>query len=340
MTPSKVTISMDQAQMPLYVGIDVGGTSIKIGIVDDSGQTLAYGAVPTLSERGPDDAVQRMAQEVDRLLADAGAEKENAARIGLATPGPLELKEGILLTPGNLPEWWNYPLRARVSAACGLPVRYANDANAAAYGEFWCGAGADYHSMILLTLGTGIGGGIIIGDLLLEGAYGCGGECGHIIIDPSLDAPADTLGKTGSLESYCGSYAVVGRARQALETNPSSQLASVADLTPLAISKAAETGDELAHTVVMDTARYLAIGIVTLIHTIDPDSVVLGGAMTFGGSGLPLGEEFIQKIRDEVRPLLLPSLRETLRIDFAKLGGDAGYIGSAGLARLEENSTP
>ena len=338
MTSNKVTISIDQAHLPLYVGIDVGGTSIKVGVIDDVGQTLAYGVVPTRQEQGPDSAVQRLAEEVDRLLAEAGVKKESVARIGLATPGPLDLKEGVLLTPGNLQEWWNYPIRSRVSESCSLPVRYANDANAAAYGEFWCGAGADYHSMILLTLGTGVGGGIIIGDLLLEGAYGCGGECGHIIIDPNPDAPADTLGKTGSLESYCGSYAVVGRARKALEANASSQLASIESLTPLAISKAAEAGDKLAHEIVMETAHYLAIGIVTLIHTIDPDSVVLGGAMTFGGAGHSLGEEFIQRIREKVRPLLLSSLRDTLRIDFAKLGGDAGYIGAAGLARLEASS--
>lgn len=331
-------ISLDQATLPLYVGIDVGGTTIKIGVVDDEGRTLAYGVVPTNSEQGPDDAVKRTAAEVEGLLKGAGAKKEQVARIGLATPGPLDLKTGKLLTPGNLQGWWDYPVRQKISEACGLPVRFANDANAAAYGEFWRGAGADVHSMILLTLGTGIGGGIIIGDLLIEGENGCGGECGHILIDPYEDAPLDTLNKTGTLEAFCGSYGVVGRAERALEAGRQSQLNDVEKITPLAIAQAAEAEDHLALEVVMDTAKYLGWGIVTLIHTIDPDSVVLGGAMNFGGAGHSLGEAFLQKIRDEAKPRLFPSLRESLEINFAKLGGDAGYIGAAGLARLEHHA--
>jgi len=334
-------ISREQSQLPLFVGIDVGGTNIKMGLVDDAGRTLGFRAVPTDSPRGPADAVKRMASAVKDLLQEVGAEAADVGRVGLATPGPLDLNEGILLTPGNLPEWWNYPIRQQLTDACGLPVRYANDANAAAYGEYWRGAGAEYHSMVLLTLGTGIGGGIIVGDMLIEGVHGCGGECGHILIDPQASAARDSLGKTGSLEAYCGAYAVVRRAEEALGLGRESKLrehtATGEAITPLAISQAAEAGDELAREVVLQTASYLAVGIVTLIHTIDPDSVVLGGAMTFGGTGHPLGEEFLTRIRDDVRPRLLPSLGDSLQIGFAQLGGDAGYMGAAGLARLEQS---
>ena len=332
-------LALAEAQRPLFVGIDVGGTNIKIGLLDDLGRTLAFHTVPTEVQRGAEDASRRMAEGVAHLLEQVGAVTDDVARLGLATPGPMDISQGMLLTPGNLPGWWNFPICDRVGDECGLPVRFANDANAAAFGEFWCGAGVDAHSMVLLTLGTGIGGGIVIGDLLVEGANGCGGECGHILVDPSVDAPRDSLDKTGSLEAYCGSYAVVGRANQALDAGRDSTLAGVRSrcqqLTPLAIAEAAEAGDELAHEVVMETARYLGMGIVTLIHTIDPDSVVLGGAMTFGGAGHPLGEAFLQKVHEVARPRLLPPLREKLRIEFAQLGGDAGYIGAAGLARLE-----
>jgi glucokinase len=166
-----------------------------------------------------------------------------------------------------------------------------------------------------------------------------GGECGHILIDPSDDARIDSFGLTGSLEAYCGAYAIVGRTNDALDAGRASSLAAirsdVKEITPLQIAKAAEAGDALAREIVMETARYLALGIVTFIHTIDPDSVVMGGGVNFGGAGHPLGEEFLQRIRDEVRPRLLSSLRDTLHIDFAQLGGDAGYIGAAGLACLE-----
>jgi glucokinase len=280
-----------------------------------------------------------MADGVVYILQKIGATKADVARIGLATPGPMDIPQGLILTPGNLPTWWNFPIRDRVAELCGLPVRFANDANAAAFGEFWCGAGREAHSMVMLTLGTGVGGGIVVADMLLEGAHSCGGECGHILIDPREDARRDSLEKSGSLEAYCGSYGVVGRAIDALRAGRGSTLSSIVDagreLTPLDIAEAANEGDELALEVVMDTARYLALGIVTFIHTIDPDSVVLGGAMTFGGAGSKLGEALLAKIHDEARPRLLPPLRESLRIVFAQLGGDAGYIGAAGLARLE-----
>lgn len=339
--PSQITPVAD-AQKPFFAGIDVGGTNIKIGLVDDLGRTIAYHTIPTEAERGPEDATCRMAEGVARLVEQAGISMDDVARVGLATPGPLTLDTGMLLTPGNLPGWWNFPIRDRVSQHCGKPVRYANDANAAAYGEYWCGAAANCHSMVLLTLGTGIGGGIVVRDLLIEGAYGCGSECGHILIDSSPDARCDSLDKAGSLEAYCGAYGVVGRANDLLDTGIESSLAQVRaagnEITPLDIAQAAEAGDAIARQVVMDTARYLALGLVTLIHTIDPDSVVLGGAMNFGGAGHPLGEEFLQHIVDEVRPRLLPALQETLNISFAKLGGDAGYIGAAGLARLEHHA--
>ena len=114
----------------------------------------------------------------------------------------MDIAKGMILRPGNLPGWWDFPIRDRVSHHLGLPVTFANDANAAAYGEFWSGAGKQYHSLVLLTLGTGIGGGIIVGDTLIEGEHSCGSECGHILINPADDAPMDSLGKRGSLESY------------------------------------------------------------------------------------------------------------------------------------------
>ncbi len=331
-------MTQPEVKHPLFIGIDVGGTNVKFGIVDDKGGIQAYGSIPTESHLGPDDAVQRLSAALFQQLQNLGAGTSDVARIGLATPGPLDLEQGILLTPGNLPEWHNFPIRQRISDAIGLPVRYANDANAAAFGEYWQGAGTAYPSMVLLTLGTGIGGGIIVGDMLLEGAHGNGGECGHILIDLQDDAPLDSLNKRGSLEAFCGSYGVVRRAQEGLRDGRHSRLSKEDSLTPLALTQAAEAGDAFALEIILETARYLALGLVNLIHTIDPGCVVLGGAMTFGGAGHPLGEAFLQKIRDELRPRLLPNLHDTLQIDFAQLGGDAGYMGAAGLARVEHHA--
>jgi glucokinase len=339
MRATKSTIAVSSAQKPFFVGLDVGGTNIKIGIVDDAGQTVAYQSIPTEQDKGPEDACVRMAAVVQNLLKDNRIALNDVGRAGIATPGPMDIAKGMILRPGNLPGWRDFPIRDRVSHHLGVPTSFANDANAAAYGEFWSGAGKQFHSLVLLTLGTGIGGGIIIGDTLVEGEHSCGSECGHILINPADDAPMDSLGNRGSLESYCNATAVVDRALAALGsasvTSLAKRRASGESVTPRVIAQEAEQGDEVARRVIMETAYWMAIGIVTLIHTIDPDAVVLGGAMTFGGYDSEVGRAFLQRIRDEVRPRLLEPLRDAVQIEFASLGGDAGYIGAAGLARLE-----
>jgi glucokinase len=327
-------------QKPCFVGIDVGGTNIKAGLIDFNGRTLAYHSMPTDQQKGAENACRRIGELYPKLVKEAGVGASDVLRAGLATPGPIDIRAGMILRPGNLPGWWDFPIRDRLSNHLGLPVTFANDANAAAYGEYWRGAGTNVHSMVLLTLGTGVGGGIIVGDTLIEGAHSCGSECGHILVNPADDAPQDSLGNRGSLESYANASALVARTVAVLKKGVKSSLAknyaAGETITPRVIAAAAEQGDEIAGRAIMETAYWLAIGIVTLVHTIDPDAVVLGGAMTFGGRNSPLGRDFLQRIRDEVRPRLLEPLRNKLSIEFATLGGDAGYIGAAGLARLDE----
>jgi glucokinase len=324
---------------PLYAGVDVGGTNIKIGLVDDHGETVAYQSISTEQERGAKDGAQRIGEAVKALIADAGVSPASVVRAGLATPGPMDIPSGMLLIPGNLPGWHNAPIRDLVSAACGMPVTFANDANAAAFGEFWAGAARDYRSLVMFTMGTGVGGGIVIDDMLVEGVHSAGGELGHIIIDSREDAPLNSMGLRGTLEGFCGAYAVIRRTEHALELgDPSSIRKRVErgdELTPKLIAEEAERGDQLAYDIVMETARYMAIGVASAIHTIDPESVVIGGAMTFGGDGHPLGEAFMARLRDEAQRRLIASLRDKVHIDFATLEGDAGYIGAAGLARRE-----
>jgi glucokinase len=340
MSPSTSLISAKDAKPPFYFGLDVGGTNIKIGLVDDTGKTLAYHTMPTEQDKGAENACVRMAKVVAKLIERAGIARSDVARAGIATPGPMNIQAGMILRPGNLPGWWDFPIRDRLASHLSMPVTFANDANAAGYGEFWLGAGAEYDSLVLLTLGTGIGGGIIVRDTLVDGAHSCGGECGHILVNPAKDAWQDSLGKSGSLEAYACAGAVIRRATDALGASEASSLArrhrTGEPITPRMVAEEAERGDALARNVVMETAYWLAIGIVTFVHTIDPDAVVLGGAMNFGGPTSPLGREFLQRISDEVRPRLLEPLRGVLKIEFATLGGDAGYIGAAGLARLDQ----
>jgi glucokinase len=220
-------------------------------------------------------------------------------------------------------------------------VAFTNDAAAAAYGEYWVGAGREFHSLVLFTLGTGIGCGIIIGDLSIDGENSHGAECGHIIIDCGQHARICGCGQRGHLEAYASATAVIKRTQEALDSGRKSslgdRLAAGAELTPKLLAAEAEAGDDLSLEIVLETAAFMGVGIVTLLHTIDPTGVLLGGAMTFGGNDSPLGRRFLRRIKEEVDRRAFPLLARRIAIDFAALGSDAGYIGAAGIARLEHD---
>ena len=210
---------------PLFVGIDLGGTNIKAALVDDSGQLVAFHTEPTNVTHGPDDAAVRMGQSVGLLADCVGRDRSEISAVGLGTPGPQNLSTGVLLKPGNFPGWENFPIRERVAEHCGHNVTYANDATAAAYGEFWVGSGRDDSSLVLLTLGTGVGGGIIIHDMTIEGAHSHGSECGHIIVDSSPTARMCPCGQPGHLEAYASATALKARAAERFEDGATGSLA-------------------------------------------------------------------------------------------------------------------
>jgi glucokinase len=332
-------ISRDEAKPPFFVGIDLGGTTVKVGMVDDLGRPLCWRNVATEVPRGPEDASQRMGEAVRKAIDDVGLEPAEVARVGLGSPGTLDFHAGVMITPTNFPGWGGFPLRDTVGRHCGLPVSLANDASAAAYGEFWVGSGRGYQSLVMLTLGTGVGCGIIIGDLIIEGENGHGTECGHIIVDCAPDARVCSCKQTGHLEAYASANGVIARARDAVATGRttslSRRLAEGAELTPLLVAEEAEAGDKLAMDIVLETGHYLALGIVTLMHTIDPTGVLLGGAMTFGMKESDLGRLFLNHVRDEVKRRTFPMLAERTLIDFSRLGADAGVIAAAAIARVD-----
>jgi glucokinase len=325
-------------QAPFYVGVDVGGTNLKAGVVDDRGVSLSKVSVPTEAIRGPEVGLANISRAVEAAVKESSLTLKEIRAIGVATPGTMDIAAGMLLDPPNLPGWINFPIRQRVSDHFQLPTTLQNDANAAAYGEFWSGAAKDAGSLVFWTLGTGIGCGIIIGDLIIEGAHSHGAECGHIIVETRNGRRCGT-GQYGTLEAYCGAKALVLRCHEALEAGRDSSLRAVVaageELTPLRIAQAAEQGDQLADELIMETARYMGVGTTTLMHTIDPDMVLFGGAMTFGAASSELGRRFLQTIKDEVRIRAFPVPYAKTKLDFATLGGDAGYIGAAGCARLK-----
>ena len=326
------------ADGPYYLGIDVGGTNIKAGVVSAAGVPIGkVVAVKTEADRGAEVGLEQIEVAGRAAVEAAGLSLSDLHAIGLATPGPMDIRRGLLLSPANMPLWHDMPVRDETAKRLGKPTLLQNDANAAAYGEFWVGAAKDASSLVLWTLGTGIGCGIIYDSEIIEGAHSLGSECGHIIID--MDGPRvhPGTGQRGTLEAYASARAVVARCREALETGRTTsikqRLTSGEELTPKLIADEAEQGDALAEEIVMETARYLGIGTVSVMHTIDPEMVLFGGAMTFGAMKTPLGRRFLDRIREEIKLRAFAACSEHTSVDFARLGGDAGYIGAAGCAR-------
>jgi glucokinase len=323
---------------PFYAGIDVGGTNIKAGVVDCDGNPLGKASVPTDAEKGAEHGIASIKRVFELALEESGVRKQEIRGIGLATPGTMDIPNGMLLDPPNLPGWNNFAVRQRTEAAIGIQTVLQNDANAAAYGEFWAGAAKEADSLVFWTLGTGIGCGIIIGDLIVEGRHSHGAECGHIIVQMEEGRLCGT-GQYGTLEAYCGAKALVKRCQEALNDGQHSLLSELIkqgqELTPLLIANAAEQGDQLADDLIMQTARYMAVGTVTLMHTIDPDMVVFGGAMTFGAETTELGRRFLQEIKNEVKKRAFPIPYARTTLTYASLHNDAGFIGAAGCAKLK-----
>ncbi len=312
---------------PLFVGLDVGGTGMKAGVVDDAGKALASVSLPTEAHRGQEVGLERMCETIRQAVAAAGLRMSDIAAIGVATPGTMDIPAGVILDPPNLKPWRNVHVREHIKKTFGLPTSFQNDANAAALGEFWAGAGRDVHSLVLFTLGTGVGGGIIIGDLVLEGEHSHGAELGHMKIEMTNPRQCG-CGRWGCLEAYASATSVVKRALEALSQNGNKSplhglRAKEGGLTARDIFDAANAGDALADKIVVDTSYYLAIGAMNMMHTIDPDMIVFAGGM------IAAGESFLERIRRFVKELAFPVPAERTKIQYAQLGSDAGFIGAA-----------
>ncbi len=334
MSNNPVITKAVQAVKPLFWGIDIGGTGIKIGLVDDLGQSIFYDSIPTQEARGPQEAVDRIAKTILDAEDNLGV-SESVVAAGLGTPGPMDIPKGLLVEPPQLPTWKGFYIRDAVSQSIGRPVAFQNDANAAAYGEFWLGSGRDDRSMTLLTLGTGVGAGVIVDGELVDGVNSFGGECGHMIVDPSPDARLCAWGGgRGQLEAYASASGVVERTKQKLADGNKSCL-DRESISAKGVYEAAIQGDTLSLAIIDETAMWLGIGITSIIHILDSGSVVLGGAMNFGGPECRIGQRFLSKVVEEFRGRTFENVFQGTTISFAQLGPHAGYLGVAGYARKE-----
>jgi glucokinase len=311
------------------IGIDLGGTFIKFALLDEQLSIQAQLQAPTPADGGPDAVIEAMAAGAKQLLEQQGMSTDQVLGVGIGSPGPLDLENGIVIGTPNIPGFQNLPIRDRLSQALELPAELENDANAAALGEFLLGRGKHVQNMVLLTLGTGIGSGIVVEGRLIHGAHGIGAECGHMIVQPGGELCG--CGQRGCLERYASATYLAQHARRLVEVDhrPSS-LAEVlrknGDIDARDIQAARRAGDPLAEEVWDRATLYLAIGCVSLCRVFDPDLIVLSGGLTNAGSDLT--QPLMQHFRRQHWTLAEPRTDIVL----SALGNDVGVIGAACVA--------
>lgn len=311
------------------IGIDLGGTNIKGCVCDANSTLIARHSIDTQAERGPDHVISRMAELVEELRRRAKLDRAQVAGVGVGAPGPMSHKRGVVYHAPNLPGFVDVPLRDRMQAATGFRSVIENDANAAAYGEFAAGAGRDVRDMVMLTLGTGIGGGIILDGQLCRGYFDNAGEVGHTLVVPK--GRACPCGQHGCLERYASANAVAERLAEAVTAGEDSilkpKVLAHTAFDARDVLAAVDQGDALAARIWDETCFYLALSVVNLQHVLNPELVVFAGGL------INAGQRLLSLVQHHFGQLSWKIAPDQPRIALATLGTDAGTIGAAVLAR-------
>ncbi|MFY9729642.1 MAG: ROK family protein [Candidatus Acidiferrales bacterium] len=315
---------------PLYLGVDIGGTKVAAGLVTPRGEILSKVRVPMPSREDATAGLRAVEQAIDEAFAAEPARQASVAGIGIVCPGPVDPRLGVIVNPGNLPCWRNYPLVAEIKKSRGLPTVLDNDANAAALAEARWGAGAGYSFVFYVTIGTGIGVGIVLDGTIYHGRTGAAGEGGHVSID--YNGPACPCGKRGCIEALAAGPAVARRARERLEAGGAEvgALLALAGGNPAAVTaeivaKAWRAGDPLATAILEQTADLLAIWLGNMIDLFDPDVIVVGGGMS------ELICAWFGRIGQEVLKWSVNSRCGEIPLMRAQYGEDSGIAGGAAL---------
>jgi glucokinase len=314
--------------MAYCVGIDLGGTNLKAGLLDERAAVKCRFSIPTEAERGADRVIANIAGAVERAIAEADVKYEEVVGVGIGSPGPLSHKEGVIISPGNLPALRNVPIRGLIHERTGIKTTLENDANAAAWGEFWAGAGKDVNDLVMFTLGTGVGGGIIADGVLLRGYFENGAELGHLLVQPG--GRKCSCGQSGCVEAYSSAHNLARWAEELIAEGRKSSLSKKIDAGEMVMAEdvveAARAGDALAGYVWDRVCYYLAIACVQVQHVINPQRIVLAGGLIAAEGFLldPLNKHFCS--------LTWELLDDKPGIMTATLGNDAGFIGAAGCA--------
>ena len=307
------------------IGIDLGGTNIAVGLVNEKYEIVAHHSVPTGATRPAEQVISGMGDAVDAVLAKAGVSIAECESIGIGSPGNCDSERGIVARAYNL-GWFDVPVCDMLHQRFGIPVRLSNDANCAALAETVAGAAVGCENMVLITLGTGVGGGIIIDGKIYAGMRSAGAELGHMLL--VLDGEQCTCGRRGCWETYASATALIRQAQKAAADHPQSLLAQLApeQITGLSVFEAADKGDTTAQAVIDRYCQYVAAGFTDLVNALAPEMILLGGGISRQGERIlaPMREYVMNNCfgqKDGAIPV----------IKAAALGNEAGIIGAAAL---------
>lgn len=313
--------------MRKWIGVDLGGTNVKLGVVDEQGKIVHQVKEPTCAVGDPDKVIQQIIQLAKKTTEQANLSWQEIEGVGIGLPGFLDIEKGIIKSLTNL-FWKDVPIQKRLEEAWQKPVRIENDANAAALGEAWCGAGKGISHLVCITLGTGVGGGVIVDGKLVHGINNSAGEIGHIVVDRQ-GYPCN-CGKTGCLETISSATGIVRMAQEAVkEKGNETILSRMKTIDTRTVFEAAKQGDQTAKEIIDRAVDALAEVLSTLTVVLNPARFVIGGGVSNVGDDLfyPLRTAFAQKAD--------PYAKEGVEILSAALGNDAGIIGAAGLFAKE-----
>lgn len=302
-------------------GVDIGGTTVKIGLFDTEGAILEKWEIPTRTEENGKWILPDVAKSIQNKLEDKQILKEDVCGVGVGVPGPVD-KDGVIHEAVNL-GWGVFSVRDTLQELCGLPVRAGNDANVAALGEMWKGGGQGYQNLVLVTLGTGVGGGIIINGEMLSGASGAGGEIGHIHIQDD-EAEACGCGNHGCLEQYASATGIVRLAKRKLEASAEESVLRSKNLSAKSVFDAVKAGDKVALEIAGEFGTYLGKGLAAIACVVNPEAFVIGGGVS------KAGEILFSFIEEEYKKQVFHGSRNA-KFKLATLGNDAGICGAAKL---------
>lgn len=310
------------------IGIDLGGTNVKAGIVDNNGNIVAKSKIKTLSDRPYEEVIKDMANQCKKLMADFGITKEEISQVGIGCPGAITGATGVIEYSNNL-NWKNVPMGEMLGNLLSLPVKISNDANVAALGEALYGAGKKYDDVIMLTLGTGVGGGIIIGKKLIEGNESKGAELGHAVM--CLGGELCTCGRRGCIEAYCSATALIRETKKAMESDPNSKMwelvgGNIDKASGITAFDGEKLGDKTAAKVVKQYVFYLSEAIMNYCNIFRPQAIILGGGVCAQGKNLT--DRIIALCREGHY-----GFRGTPSVEIltAERENDAGILGAASL---------